>query len=234
MANPLRGKATSTTFSTETPEAGAHAAVLVGIIDKGTHTEEVKDEKTGKVQNKDLRKILLVWELTDAPMSGTTNNHVVYREYSLSYHKMGKLRQLAESLRGKPYGDDEPIEYDRMLGIGCLVGLKHKTAAASGRTYAVVDTVSKPMKGQVIPPAKHKPTLWFLDDDDLRNVSYDLIPSWVPFREGLISEIKASHQIAGKRTGGQPPQAAARPDPARQEYAGAAVGDGQDSDEIPF
>ena len=232
MANPLRGKATSTTFSTEVPEAGAHAAVLVAIIDKGTHTEEMKDQKTGKVKEVDLRKILLVWELTDAPMSGTNLNHTVFREYSLSYHKMGKIRQLAESLRGKPYSDDEPIEYDRMLGIGCLVGLKHKVSATSGRTYAVVDTVSKPMKGQSIPAAKHKPTLWFLDDDDLANVSYDLIPHWVPFRDGLIAEIKASHQIAGKQRSGQAPPP--RPDPARQEYAGAAVGDGQDSDEIPF
>ncbi|MFO0880716.1 MAG: hypothetical protein U0840_25570 [Gemmataceae bacterium] len=239
MANPFRGKANSSKFSTEIPEVGPHAAVLVALIDKGTHTEEVKEEKTGKMVPKDLRKLMLVWELTDAPMSGTQHNHVVFKEYNLSFHNSGHLRKLAEAIRGAPWVDEQDINYDAMVGAKCLVSILHKTAKGSGREYAVVQSVSKPMKGQAVPPAKRQPFSWYLDDDNLAATDYSKIPDWIPFRKDLIEEIKYSHQIRGKHgNGGDRPAPAGgidHYDDAVPAPSGAGMPAGaDDGDTIPF
>ncbi len=231
MANPFRGKASSTKFSTEVPDAGPHTAVLVALIDKGTHTEEVKDQKTGKLVLKDLRKVLLVWELTDAQMSGTTNNHLVFKAYNLSYHSSGELRKAAEAIRGAAYTDEQDINYDAMLGAKCLVTVMHKTAQVSKRAYAVVQSVSKPMKGQSIPPAKRQPISWYLDEDNLAATDYSKIPDWIPFRNDLIEEIKSSHQIRGKD---DTASGIDHYDDATSAPSGAEMPAGDDSDAIPF
>lgn len=150
--------------STEKPSEANHSGALVAIIDLGTHTEQFKATKAGeKDKTSDVRKLALIFEL-DEKLSGTTGNHVILKECSLTTSPKSTLRKIMESMRGKAYAEGEKMDITKALGRPCLVDVKHK-ASGSGSVYAKLESITK------LPPSMpaFKPslplTIWEIGSD---------------------------------------------------------------------
>ena len=188
----FKGRATSAggTGTREVPEAGTHPAVLVAMIDLGTHEEDFDGKQ------KSQRKVFLCWELVNERMSGSTMNFVLGKEYTLSYHAKGALRQTAEKLRKKPYQDGEEIDYSRMLGFPCLLTVEVKQSASSpDKSYARVKDVTALPKGMQCPRPQWEPFAWAIEDGG-DAPDFD----WLPrvFGERIADKVSRSPEWEGR------------------------------------
>jgi hypothetical protein len=203
------------------PPAGSFAAALVAIIDLGTHREEFQ----GK--SKDVRKVFLVWELPGEKISGTGNNHVIGREFSLSFTPKSILRIFAEKWRGKSYNEGETIDIAKMLGKSCLLSIIHATSKSSGSEFAKADSVSQLPKGMTVGATQHKPFLWELDsaEDPPQH-------TWLPFIFGspVHEKIHRSKEWIAAHAG-KPQSANGQPQPAQQPQQPLT---GTPQAEVPF
>src|SRR5579859_3411511 len=111
----------------EIPPAGNHPAVLIAMIDLGTHTEDFQGKQT------EAHKVFLVWELTEEKCAGYNRNHVIGRDYTLSLHEKAGLRKMLEGWRGRKYNTGEEINVSKVLGQPCFLNVSHKTK--EDRTY---------------------------------------------------------------------------------------------------
>src|SRR5262245_56875671 len=96
-ASPFKRKATNTSNEDfELPPAGLHPAVLIGLVDLGTNTEEYNNKEYEK------HELFVAWELV-----GTKNNgdepFVVGQDYNESLGKKSNWRKLLEGWRGRPF-----------------------------------------------------------------------------------------------------------------------------------
>ena len=148
----FKGKATSNQ-AVEVPPAGSHPAVLVGLIDLGTHQRTYQGQDQGEAP-----QIYLVWELTSEPCPGTNRNHVLGRQFTNSLNKKAKLRLFIESWSGRQLQEGEEFDYSKMLGKSCLLNVVHKQSG--DYTNANIESVSKPPKGMTVPPAKIETYSW--------------------------------------------------------------------------
>lgn len=175
----------------EVPPAGNLPAVLIGMVDLGTRTETFQGE------SKKAHHILLVWELTGEPLSGTRDrNHVIGQRYTYSFHVKANIRQQYEKWDGRKYGENEEIDYAAKVAHPCLVSITHGQSG-EGRTYAKVTgfgALPKEMVPHVKPP-KHQPFLYslaeglYLRDPKTRKMEQagsDLPEwEWLPFVYGV-------------------------------------------------
>lgn len=137
----------------EVPEADNHVGALVAMIDLGTHGEAFQGGDA-----RDTHKIFLVWELTEAPMSGTTGNHVIGQKYTLSLNEKAGLYKMLKAA-GVPLVDGQPYPLETLLGKPCMVTVNHKQNRDGTRTYAEfggMTGVPKALKGKAAGP-KHTP-----------------------------------------------------------------------------
>jgi hypothetical protein len=188
----FQGKATNSggDGQFEIPPAGSNPAVLVAIIDLGTHQEEMNFE--GEVKYKDTRKCFVVWELTSEKMTGMKDrNHVIGKEYTLSYHAKAGLRKMLESMRGSSYAEGAEINIAKALGGKCLLNIVHNQSKTSDKTYAKVDNVSPVVKGLTVAPPQNTPFLWEIDGKE-PPPDYD----WLPriFGKEVSAKIAESHE----------------------------------------
>lgn len=217
MSNPFAGKAVNKSGEAiEVPEPGTHPAALVALVDLGTHQDDYQGE------TREARKCLLVWELVTEKQSGGEWNHLVSREYTLSFHKKATLRQLAESVRGKAYEEEEPIDYTKLLGVPCLVQVE-VARSSQGNEYAKVKGVSKPMRGQTAPKPLRGPFQWFVGEDPAT------IPDWIPFvyGESPAKVVARCQELRGRNT---PSPSPSRNGQVNQVRCESVAG----QDEIPF
>jgi|ERR1700733_266273 len=183
----------------EIPPAGNHAAVCIALIDLGTHT----DEYPGK-EPRDVRKILIAWELTDEQKKDG-KNFVVGRDYTLSMHEKAALRILVKGWRGKDLGDGEEFDILKLLKQKCQVNLTHKQNAAKTSTYARVESVSAPIKGLKVPDATLDAIAW-----EIEGGSEFPLAEWIPrvYGQPALDYVKESPEwkarsgeVAGKGEG---------------------------------
>lgn len=121
----------------ELPDEDNHVGALVALIDLGSHSETFKDEKTGKEKTKDVRKVYLLYELVNAPMSGTKGNHLIGRMYTLSLHTASALAQELEKGGVKlQTADGKPFPLGSLLGKHFMVKVNHKKSKTSDRVFA--------------------------------------------------------------------------------------------------
>ncbi len=168
------------------PDEGTYPAVLVGIIDLGTHVEEYG----GK--SKDTHKILLVWELAGMKEPGTQIPVTIGRDYTFSLQEKANLSKLIGTWRGKPLTEGEDFDITKMLAAPCLLTISHKTAKESENVYAVVTGVSGwkgPMvQGKPKPAASITTLAWTFADGPFPDLG------WIPFfcALGQVKEVVAS------------------------------------------
>jgi hypothetical protein len=175
----------------ERPPAGMHPAVLVALIDLGTHTRT-----NDKGQAWDSRKILFVWELTDEP-DKAGNNFVVGQDFTWSLNKNANLRHIIEGWIGRTLNVDEHYDFGHLLGQSCVVTLT-EGLSKNGKKYVNLTGVGKPMRGMTVPPAKLPTFAFSLAEQDMQEGD-PAIPAWVPLMYGrkVVDEIKASHEWQG-------------------------------------
>lgn len=139
----------------EIPPAGSHPAVLVGLIDLGTHQRTFQGQDQGEAA-----QLYLVWELTAEPCPGTNRNHVLGRQFTRSLNKKAKLRQFIESWSGRQLNDGDEFDYEKMLGKSCLLNVIHKQSG--DYTNANIDSIGRVPKGMTVPSAKIEPYMWYV------------------------------------------------------------------------
>ena len=217
MGSPFRDKASSNQ-AFEVPPAGAHPAVLVALIDLGTHDRVFQGQQQGEAP-----QLYLAWELTAEPCAGTNRNHVLGRQFTRSLNKKAKLRQFIESWSGRSLNDGEEFDYEKMLGKRCLLNVVHKQSGEY--TNANVDSVGRIPKGMAVPPNKIEPYVWYFGCGKP-------LPEqpWLPLIYGKT--VKQMIETAHESVHG------AHLEPAGVASAGdgngAAYEENQDADEIPF
>lgn len=188
MESPFTKKANSGEGGDfELPPSGMHPAILVGLIDLGTHTREFNGEKT------DQHKLFMVWELT-AENDSKGQNFVVGQDYTFSLNKKAKLRGIVEGFLGHMLADGEDFDVALMLGQPCVLNVM-EGKSGSGKKFSDVAGVGKPMKGQTVPPATREVFAFSLT---MINSTADVleIPAWVPpiYGRKIPDEIRKSQE----------------------------------------
>lgn len=201
--------------TTEIPPAGSSPAVLVAIIDLGTHTEAGFQGKASR----EVHKIYLVWELTAEKKSASTQNHVIARDFNASFNEKANLRIWIEKWFAKPIPEGQEFDLTKLLGKKCLLTISHKEAAQSGRTFAKLEGISPVPKGLPVPDPQNDLISWEIGTGDP-------IPDqdWLPFIYGepVADVIKRSHEWVDKALANAPTHETVPP------------AESENADEIPF
>lgn len=134
-------------------EPGTYVARCYSMIEIGTIEAEFNGEK------KKQKKVSITWELpTEMAVFHEERGpepFVVSKTYSLSMHEKSTLRRDLESWRGKGYTDGEAKRFDitKLLGQPCLISVIHQQGKIDpAKTYTVISSISKIMKGYECPP----------------------------------------------------------------------------------
>lgn len=220
----FKGKANSSgggDSTYEIPPADNHPSVCVAIIDLGTQRVDGFQGAPAK----DTHQVYLVWELTEAKVTGTNNNHLIGNVYTLSYHEKAALRLMLEGWRGTKYQDGEEIDLGAVLGRACLLSVIHQTSKSSGKNYAKIKGVAKLPKGMTAPKPQKTPSAWEMGSDDAGD-----LPTWLPYIYG--EPVKEVVERA-KEYGREPGDEESEPE-AETAGAGAGATNGDADDDIAF
>src|ERR1700676_3874947 len=121
----------------EIPPSGQQIAVVVGVIDLGTHEQESK-AKDGTISTWDRRSVLICWELPACKMTGMKDtNHIIGQEYTISFSNKANLRKMIEGWSGQKFKDGDTFDPDSLLGKQCVVNIVHGKSAKD-KAYAKV------------------------------------------------------------------------------------------------
>jgi hypothetical protein len=160
-------------------EPGTYMARCYSMIELGTILSEYNGE------TKERKMVNITWELPEElavfKEEKGPEPYVVSKTYTLSMHEKSTLRKDLESWRGKGFTDAEAAKFDitKLLGVPCLLTVTHKPGVQDAtKTYTVVTSIGKLMKGQECPP-QYNP---------MRVLSYDNF-DWKVF-EGLSDFMK--------------------------------------------
>jgi hypothetical protein len=206
----FRGKASSGTGGNgedfPVAPAGTHTAVVVGLIDLGTHSVPEYNDPS---KTRDRHKCCVLYELVE-----TQEGFVLGVEYTVSDNNKAKLRLLAEMVRGEDYEDGQDTAYDMDL-LGKPVQVTVEVGESQkGKAFARIAAVSalhpKLIAAGVQEPA-HRDFLdagWSIGDDLGPILA---AKGWLPWLYGktILDTIRASQELQGA-----PPAAPARPVPA--------------------
>ncbi len=131
----ITAKSSGKTF-TPHPE-GQFVAVCCDVIDFGEKVEEFVGTPA-----KLSHKCGLVFRTGELGEDGKPID--VMREFTVSMNDKANLRKFLEAWRAKSYTEEQAQEgapLDKLVGVGCLLTIEHKTSGA-GRTYANVIGIS--------------------------------------------------------------------------------------------
>jgi hypothetical protein len=170
----------------ELPPGGTYPAILVGLIDLGTHEREFQGSKS------EARKVLLVWELT-GEYDSKGESFKVAKDFTLSLNSKAKLRAFLEGWEGRKFKDDEEIDLLSFVNRECVLNVTEGTSNA-GKRFVDVASATKPMRGLVVPPRSVEPYVFTLADSDLK--ADPGVPDWVPPNYGrkVADEIRGSKE----------------------------------------
>jgi len=176
--------------------AGNHRAVLVGIFDMGHQLDDFDPAKT-----KWQHRAFFVWELVDEQIAGTTKNHVIGIDLTLSLNEKAKLRKWIEARSGKPMVDGAPFDPTTELGQPCLLNVIEKNG------YPKVDGLAgvPAALAKGFPKPGYDPVAVSLAEFK----GGAEIPEWVPWLFGspLTDHIRACQEIGDAKP--QPKKASA-------------------------
>lgn len=169
------------------PPVGNHLAVLVGIFDMGHQLDDF-DQDNEKWQH----RAYFVWELVGEQIEGTSKNHVIGIDLTLSLNEKAKLRKWIEARTGKQLVDGAPFDVCAELGQACMLSVVEK------KGYPKADSVAAVPKGVPVPKPGYKPTAISLEE--FQN-GERTIPEWCPWLYGspLADHIRACSEIGNDR-----------------------------------
>ena len=204
------------------PPVGNHLAACVAIIDMGD--QEQDDKKTGRAYWS--HRAFFVWELLTEQIAGTTKNHVIGADLTLTVADTGKLYKWIKARSG--VGIAAGFNPLSELGQPCMLNV---TANQGGHTNVDGMAAVPAVFAKSVP----KPTY------PLTGISLEeykggaAIPDWVPWCYGnpIDAYIKASREMGGKL--GVSRASLRKKSDAPAAGASHAEGDGaKTGDPIPF
>jgi hypothetical protein len=155
--SPFSKKAdNSESGSYEQPPVGLHPAVLIGLIDLGTHRSDMPNDKG---EFPEVRKFFYIWELS-AEKNKDGDSFLVGNSYTDSLHKKSAQRAMVEGWLGRSLGDSEEFDPLSLVGRECLINLASDTTKG-GKEIVKIKAISPPMKGMTVPPATWVPPIVF-------------------------------------------------------------------------
>jgi hypothetical protein len=182
------------------PPAKNHTAVLVAIVDLGTHGREFdktdqNNKPTGQKEYKEYRQLFLAWELVKCPdPDHKGRNFVVGKEFSLSLGVKSALRGVVETWKGRKLADGESVaDLHNMLLARFMIQVEHGQNKDKTRTYANVKTVSSVPDELTVAEPQCKPFLYVLKPEN----KFDP-PAWLPqysYGEKLADKMKDSKEL---------------------------------------
>lgn len=195
---------------TEKAPAGNHLAVLVGLFDMGHQLDDFDPAKP-----RWQHRAYFVWELVGEQIAGTTKNHVIGIDLTLSLNEKAKLAKWIGARTGKPLPDGSAYDITQELGQPCMLNVVEKGG------YPKVDGVAGIPKGIPVPKPTYTPTVVTLEQFRAGTG----IPEWCPYLFGnpLADHIRACREIGEAK-------------PTVKKGAAAAPADGTPAgkDPIPF
>lgn len=203
----------------ERPPVGNHAAVLVAMVDLGTHRERYKDQP-----ERDARKIYWVWELVAKRKSGSSENHVIAIDLTLSGSDRSRMGQFVAARLGRPFQPDYKVIEE--LGKPCMLNVKE-----NDKGYPKVAGVAPVPDGLPFPAPQHKPFALSLDDYRKAGWSLDAVPGWLPwlYRDEIPTVIRRSKEYMTEVVAAHQAKQAAQ---QAEEFFGQPAGGG--GKPIPF
>jgi len=158
-------------------EAGTYPARCVQVIDLGDQMNEL----AGRLQH----QVMILWEIPTERLeiNGEDKPRVMSATYTASLSDKAKLRSVLESWRGKQFTDEELAGFDlaKILDTTCMLTVVSKTSKTSGKEYSAIGSVSKLMKGYVVPPAETTIFAFDLEDEDALD-KLEALPEWIQSR----------------------------------------------------
>ena len=129
-------KITNSPTSTYQPAPeGIHSALCVDVIDLGINPTPYGDKA----------QLRIVFELESKMDDGRPFTQS--QKFTASLHPKATLAQFLAKWRGKPIGDNETLDLDKLLGAQATLVISHEQAKdGSGKTFAVIDAISKATK----------------------------------------------------------------------------------------
>ena len=127
-------KITNSSTSTFAPcPEGIHSAVCVDCIDLG-----MKESQYGP-----KRKMRITFEIEQRMENGKPFS--VSRSFTASLHAKATLSNFLSKWRGRPVGEGEEIDFDKLIGACATLVVSHMVGE-TGKSFACIDAVSKPTK----------------------------------------------------------------------------------------
>ena len=127
---------------------GIFPAVCVDVMDLGLMESSFQGVK------KLVHKIKIVFESEAVNEKGV--RCTVSRSVTASLAPKATLAILLSKWRGRPIGENEKIDLDKLIGAGCTLVVSHQKSADGSKTYANIDAISKPTK-KVVPSGTYDP-----------------------------------------------------------------------------
>jgi hypothetical protein len=174
----------------EKPPPGNHPAVLVAVIDMG-HQWQEPFKGDPKSKGAWQHRAFFVWELVTKKQSGSTRNHVIGLDLTLSLNEKAKLRKWVEARMGRPIAEGENYDAAKELGLPCLLNVVEKNG------YPKIEGVSAVPEGFTVPAPQNKPLAWNITTAmDAKRID---LPTWLPYHYGqpIGDVIKKAQELDG-------------------------------------
>jgi|TARA_R110000744_G_scaffold162155_1_gene278756 hypothetical protein len=172
--------------------AGTHIARCFKMIHVGTLDYEYQGEPKKKNS---------LWVYFELPNETQTFNpeigeqpYSVNIEYNLTYYEAAKLFKHVNSWRGRTLSPQEidDFEVSSLIGEPCMLTIVHNNAA-SGKTYANINSITGMPKGMECPKQVNDSYLW----DYNENFSMAELEKFPPF---LVEKIKSTPEFKSSKS----------------------------------
>ena len=194
------------------PEPGLCRATLHSWIDLGT-------QHSNNPEYPDKRRFFLVWELDQQRSDGKPFTTTMWINHSPAFHEKSRIRQIAESWRGKPFKPGEAFDPALAVGKSAMLNI-----TINDRGYADVISVN-PLPRGTEPLALSEPPLYFDMDEP------DSLDKFERVGESIQARITSSPEWHALSR--MPPEL--RPAPsAKAEMLAAAAATPDFDDDLPF
>ena len=165
-------------------EAGVYAGVCTLLVDIGL-------QPGGRY--KDAKKVVIGFELPDAPPRDDGKPVVIYMNVTGSMDKKANLRKRIEGMFGKAFSTEEAardFDLDKLLGRACLVNVSNDER--NGKVYANIAGLTPLMAGMPAPVAKGT-TVFYTERLPETRGALESVPSWI--RKLIDEQIREGEKL---------------------------------------
>lgn len=199
-------------------EPGMQRATLQMWADLGT-------QPSNNPEYEPKRRFYLVWELDQLRDDGKPFTAAMWINHSPSFHEKSKIRQMAESWRGKPYQKGEAFDPSKAIGRSAMLNV-----TINDRGYPDIISVNPLPKSMQPLPLVSEATYWDMDQPDW--AAWERIPEYMQEKVEISPEYKELR--GGKSKSAPPPMPSAGHAERREAVLAEAAATPDFDDDLPF